>query len=791
MKMKLKLIVGIFLLSFYNLILAQEFTQTVKGRVIDKVNQMPLPGATVVVVGSNPVVAAVSDENGKYKLARLPLGRVSLQVSYVGYQPSGANNILLSSGKEFIIDFELEEKVTQVDEVVVKANKVKGAAANEMAVISSRSFTVEETEKYAGSRGDVARMASNFAGVSSANDSRNDIIIRGNSPSGLLWRLDDIEIPNPNHFAENGTTGGPVGMLNNNVLRNSDFYTGAFPAEYGNAMSGVFDLKMRPGNNEKHERLFQVGFNGFEVGLEGPIKRNSSSYLINYRFSTLDLMSKMGFDFGTSGIPKYQDCTFKINIPGDKSLLSIVGVGGASKISMFAENNKGEDMYNQNFQNLYNGSEMAALGVTYTRFINSKTNVKFIVSGLYQNGHTEIDTVDTDFKNPERVVTHGVKEYRNSYNIITGTKFNSRLSSKAGIGFDAMGYDLRTFSWETDSNRMLKRTDGNKTLFEGPILSQVYYEVNYKLSDNFSVVPGLHATYFSLNNEFVLEPRIGASWQYAENRKINIGYGKHSRTHALSTYYLVSVDRNTGKELLSNLDLKMTKSNQFVIGHDWNISKDLRLKTEAYYQTLYDVPVENRATYFSYLNSGSFWGVEAEDSLENEGVGQNYGLEITLEKFLSNGFYGLFTVSLFDSKYKGSDKVERNTAYNGNYITNLLFGYEYRFNQRASLNFDIRLSYAGGKPRLPIDLEKSMNTGNTEYDYSKAYESKLDDFFKTDFKVSYRLNSARISQEWQIYIENITDHQNPLYEYYSRADKAAKIIPQMGFFPMMNYRLYF
>jgi hypothetical protein len=181
--------------------------------------------------------------------------------------------------------------VYTLDDVTVRPDIRKDQAINEMAVVSARSFTIDETERYAGSLGDPSRMAANFAGVTSVSDQRNDIVIRGNSPLGLLWRLEGLEIPNPNHFGSIGTTGGPISMLNINHLTNSDFYTGAFPAEYGNALAGAFDIRMRNGNNQKHEFMGQMGFNGFELGAEGPFSSNSqASYMANFRYSTLEVL---------------------------------------------------------------------------------------------------------------------------------------------------------------------------------------------------------------------------------------------------------------------------------------------------------------------------------------------------------------------------------------------------------------------------------------------------------------------------------------------------------------------
>ncbi|MBN2773492.1 MAG: carboxypeptidase-like regulatory domain-containing protein [Prolixibacteraceae bacterium] len=315
-------------LSFIHLLLsAQEndpgLKQVIRGVVVDKQTQTTLPGANVALMNSEIPTGTVTDSEGEFRLADVPVGRQSIQVSFIGYFPATIKNLIVNSAKETVLFIELEEKVETTQEVTVVGNIRKDQALNRMASVSARAFSVEEANRYAGSREDVARMAMNFAGVSGANDQRNDIIVRGNTPSGILWRLEDVDIPNPNHFAANGTTGGPVGMLNNNTLRNSDFYSSAFPAEYANVFSGVFDLNMREGNNEKYELMGQLGFNGIELGAEGPISReNKSSFLANYRYSTLDIFHKLGINFGTAGIPRYQDLNFKLNFPMAKGKLT-------------------------------------------------------------------------------------------------------------------------------------------------------------------------------------------------------------------------------------------------------------------------------------------------------------------------------------------------------------------------------------------------------------------------------------------------------------------------------------
>ena len=291
--------------------------QTIRGTVTDAQTLQPLVGATVLLLGSDPVVGTLTDDEGRFRLEAVPVGRQGIQITYVGYEPVLRNNLIVSSAQEVVLEIRMEEQIRMADEVEIVAETDKSGSINELATVSVRTFSVEEAQRYAGSRNDPARMAQNFAGVSGVNDQRNDIIIRGNSPAGVLWRLEGIDIPNPNHYGALGTTGGPVSMLNNNNLSDADFITSAFPAEYGNALSGVFDMGLRNGNDETYEFMGQLGFNGLEAGVEGPLPIGKHASLIaNYRYSTLAVFKLLGINSGTgAAIPEYQDLTFKLNVP--------------------------------------------------------------------------------------------------------------------------------------------------------------------------------------------------------------------------------------------------------------------------------------------------------------------------------------------------------------------------------------------------------------------------------------------------------------------------------------------
>ncbi|MEI8137009.1 MAG: carboxypeptidase-like regulatory domain-containing protein, partial [Bacteroidota bacterium] len=432
-----------FFLIFFSLLFlnfsTQTITQTIKGVVVDKQSQTPIPGAIVQVLNSNPLIDASTNEKGEYKITNVPIGRWQIKFQVISYKEKYIT-VFLNAGKESVATIELEESVIQGQEVVVTAEQDKTKTNNKMSTVSSRLFSAEEAARYAGSRNDPARMAANFAGVSGANDSRNDIIIRGNSPIGILWRLNGLDIPNPNHFGNAGSTGGPVSILNNNTLDNSDFMSGAFAADYGNATSGVFDLRMRQGNNEKHEFLVQMGFNGFELGAEGPFnKKKNSSFLLNYRYSTLAVFKALNIDYGTgSAVPQYQDMTFKTDFNTTKfGKFSFWGIGGLSYIALLDSDKKpGQDLFGYSARDTYFRSNVAASGVSHTYLFKNnayiKTNIG--VSGQYNN--IIADRIDTSFKTPKNLkpeYRQTTKNIRYSLNTTYNKKFNSRDFVNTGI----------------------------------------------------------------------------------------------------------------------------------------------------------------------------------------------------------------------------------------------------------------------------------------------------------------------------------------------------------------------
>ena len=784
----MKKLLLILLLTTISIILfsQEKFKQTIKGVVVDKQSQIPLPGATIILQNFDPIVGTISDAEGHFKLEKIPIGRVDIQVSYVGYKSFVLNNLLLSSGKELILRIEIEESITKIGEVVIKANSRKDQPINNMAVISARSFTVEETSRYAGSYGDPARMASNYAGVMTGRDNRNDIVIRGNSSMGILWKLDDIEITNPSHYAALGTTGGPISILNNNLLTNSDFLTGAFPAEYGNALAGVFDLKMRNGNNENREYWLQTGWNGLEIGAEGPFsKKSRASYLVSYRYSLLELINAVGINLDIN--PKYQDLNFKINIPNKKGRITIFGIGGTSQINLFEKNKDQEDWSFENSgENVANSSDIGIFAISNLFFINEKTRIKTSVSVLGSVVSSKIDTFS--ISNMSLFTKAGEKSSEIKYSISTTLKkkFNVKNNAEIGISFDI--YDFNYMDSTYLHSKYVKDTDAKGSMN----LLRAFAQLQHKFSDNLSLFTGLNYQLLTFNSSQVIEPRLGLKWKFSNVQSINLGFGMHSQLQPRMFYYIQS-QLPDGSYMQSNNNLDFSKSNHFVLGYDYLLNENLRLKFESYYQKLYDVPVKESLEAYSLINSGVEYFVGREDSLINQGTGENYGVELTLEKFFSKNYYYLITMSLFNSKYMGYDKIERNTAFNTNYLLNAVGGYEFKVGKKKNgiLSLGIKATWTGGRPYIPFDVEETIKQGTEVLDWDNAYKKRYDDYKRLSLRIGLKRNREKFNIELILDLQYRTNYTSIYIERIDVETGEIKNYQKMGFYPMTTWRIQF
>jgi len=767
--------------------------QIVKGRIIDEASKQPLIGVTIQLMGSDTLKrGAVTDEQGYFKIENVPLGRQTFKVSFTGYEEKTFADIMVTAGKEVYLNIDLQEDLTEIESITISYDRTKdgNVTNNEYTTLSARSFNTDETKRYAGALGDPSRMAANYAGVISGNDSRNDLVVRGNSPTGMLWQMEGLNIPNPNHFGALGSTGGPVSILNNNVLAKSDFMTSAFPAQYGNASAGVFDLRMREGNTDKHEFVGQIGFNGFEAGAEGPFSKNyKGSYLINYRYSTLSVFKALGINFGTgNATPNYQDLNVKINLPvGKKGRFTLFSLSGMSDVSFLGnkEDTTKNNLYGDENSNTIVKYKTGVVGTSYEHQISSKTFARLTLGLMGTQEEFLGDSISVvtreEFRSGE--AKFSTQKYASAFTL--NHKLNAKNSFQVGLNLDYLNFNLFNKDILNGGTSELVRIN----IDDYTTLSQGYLQWKHRFSPSLTLNSGVHWQHYSLNNQHVVEPRIGLKYLVTPKQAFSIGYGLHSQIQSIYSSYVITP---TAQGIsYTNKDLGFTRSHHAVLGYENNITDKLVFRGEVYYQSLFDVPIETRATSFSTLNTGANFAPVENDSLVNEGTGYNYGVEMTLERSFKNNYYFLITGSLFNSKYKGSDGIERNTAFNTNYVLNVLGGKEWKLRKNFVLIANIKVSTIGGRYFTPLDTEASQSQGEAVYNNEEAFSVRQTPYFRTDVKLGYRRDYKKSSLEFSLDLQNITNNKNIFQQAYNPRTNSIVNRYQQGFFPVPFVRYTF
>lgn len=777
--------------------------QTVRGILTDADSELPLVGATIEIIGTNAFKGTVTDEHGQFRLENISLGRISLQVAYLGYETKIIPNIVVNAGKEVVLNLNLQESVVKMDEVVVRAYKDKGKALNEMSIISARSISPEETKRFASPFNDPSRRISNYAGVANTPDGSNDIIIRGNSPKYIQWRLEGVQITNPNHFAEQtGVGSGGISALNNKLLATSDFYTGAFSPEYGDALSGVYDIKIRQGNNEQQEAVFGFGLLGTDFTVEGPFSKNyHGSYLVNYRYSTVAILKELGL-IQVNGLPKFQDATFKIMLPTKKlgifSVFGLAGKSGFSNTDLTGEDAEGipgqkKAMMASMLKDYQTNTHLFNTGINHTLTINNNgyvhTSFSFSSNGIEDDVFTRKDSTANRLLNFQGRLKKHTYRGAATYHL----KLNAKNKIKIGTKYTL--FDFNNDQSDLDEDLLARVSLIN---FDEKISTiRNFISWKYRLNEAITIVSGLHNMNVLFNKKSTLEPRVALNWKVANKRIISAGYGNHSTMESIHNYF-TQVKQADGGIIEPNRDLDLLKAHHFVLGFEQQVKKNLRAKVEVYYQHLYNLPVEDNSTStYATINEGAEYRYV---KLVNNGTGKNYGVEITLERFFNAGYYFLWNASLYHSTYKSLEGVVRNTRYDGDYVVNLLAGKEFDNlgkKQNQTLGFNAKVFFGGGKKIIPL-LRNSegkvvVDFENNQFrDFEKAYDNKIEDIYQITLSASYKWNKPKMTHELFLNLDNLTGAKGKISEYYDeREPDNVGYITQLGFFPNLMYRMYF
>lgn len=765
-------------------VIAQGNTQTIRGSILDTDTRQPMIGATVVVMGSDPILGTTTDVDGRFAINAVPTGRVDLQIRMIGFEEQRMPNLLLTSAKELVLEVRMQESVAQLKEFEVKAPERKGELRNDMATISARKISVEETSRIAGGISDPARMVGTFPGVAGDPSGNNTVVVRGNSPKGVQWRLEGVEIPSPNHFSDDGSTGGPINVLNADMIDDSEFYTGAFSAEYGNVYSAVFDMRLRDGNDRKREYTFKLGVLGTDLTAEGPIPgTNGGSYIANYRYSTLALLDGAGIvDYG--GVPRYTDAAFKVKLPSVKvGTFALYGLGGRSAI---VDEDRGvtEDTL---FSRADVGSRMGVLGLSHTKTLGDNS---FLYTNLSLSGNGS----GTDYLESlapgenDLALRHedDLAKWTVRLNSTLNTRINAHHKLRSGIIVSAERFRMFSNSFDPDRDRMvvnLDRTGSANTM-------QAFTSWKWRMNEQWTLTSGVHVLYFDLNKTTSVEPRIAARYQVRPDRAFTLGTGLHAKTEGLMTYLAQDID-GAGNVIRPNDGLGLTRAAHFVAGYEQQLAEDIQLKAEVYYQHLYDLPVENDPASAFTVNNMSEWFTNK--PLVNAGTGYNRGMELSVEKFFTRGYHYMITASYSESKYRALDGKWHNARFNMGPVGNVLAGKEWKLGPEGkdrTLMAGFRYSVQGGQYYTPIDLQASI-AADTQKEGGAVWSEKASAIHKLDIVASYRVGRPKVSHEFKLDVQNVLNAATPVYYYFDNRSDTIKTVPQLAMLPVMQYTLRF
>jgi hypothetical protein len=760
--------------------------QWVKGRVIDNETTTPIPGVKITAITKEFQNGTFTDSLGFFKLL-VPIGRINLQFSLFGYETITIQQIQATSGKQ--LDLQVEMKPTSQNLEGITITSDKDRKTNQMATVSSRGFNVEETQRYAASFNDPARMALSFAGVNTANDASNEIIVRGNSARGLLWRVEGIEIPNPNHFSNGeGGSGGGISILSSQILSNSTFYTGAFPGEFGNALSGVFDIKFRKGNADKREYSIQLGILGLQSSFEGPFsKKYKGSYLINYRYSTLIFLNAIGLPVVDNAlVPQFQDLSYNFNFPTKKlGLFTVFGLGGISTAGDLAEKDSSLWLIRSDRFQDKSYQFVGSTGITHTLPLYSKGYWKSVVAISNEENRYKMDSLNTTYQSI-RAYNESIRYTVFRLHSFLNLKWNSNQTFRFGTYYSHYFYSVVSQGLNLQTNILGTFSDekGNTGLV------QMYGQHKIQLTKALNLVSGIHSSLFALNKKINIEPRLGLTYQINQLQSINFGLGLHSRLEPISLY-LSRINSDTAAFSQPNRNLGLTRSLHHIVGYERVLTPRMLFKSEVYFQHLFQVPVDTSIaipTSMLNANTGLF-----QNTWVNEGYGRNYGVELTLERNLFNGLYFMLTGSIFQSQFKLPNTPWMNTRFNANYMFNTLCGYEFSFGNpvKKIIGINTRVIWRGGNRYTPIDLPNSQAEGKEVYASQTPYQSQLPDFLRIDASASLRVNYSGWSLIFSTEIQNVTNRSNINRYYFDSYTQEIRTAYMFGIMPVFNIKVEF
>lgn len=764
----------VFLFIFLISIAFSQVAETIRGTITDEFTEATIEDVQVYV--KNSYYETRSNGVGEFRLENIPVGRYDIVFSKDGYKGFTLPGVLVTAAKELILTISLTPKTYETEEVVLES-KERGKPANSLALLSTIAFEADDMRKFAGGLDDPTRLMTNFPGVNGNGFiSDNFISVRANSPRGLKYMVEGVEIPNPNHFARIGSSGGIFTIFSPQILGTSDFFTGAWPAEYGDATAGIFDIHFRNGNNQKREYALQASILGVDLAAEGPFKKGGkASYLINYRFSTLTVANLI-INYLT--LPEFQDISFKLNFPTKKAgTFGVFGIGGLS--SRLREEERDPALWEEDLDRfrLNLNSNMAATGVTHRILIGKKSVLKSVFASTFSRQTDNREYLQND----SSLLLRDRNEYNRqplSFASQFTHVFSNKHLNKTGVRLTSTNHNhwVQDYDYVEDSLQTLVQEKGRTYRIQAYTQSQFVF-------GRLKMVLGAHLLHYSLNNETSIEPRLALRYKLGGSHEIGAGFGMYSQTEDFASYSL----RNGNEQ--PNLNLGFIQSRHYLIGYYGRWFENHRVRMELYYQDVYNVPVEP-GTSFSVLNLNELDRIRV---LENTGTGRNMGVDFGLERFTDDGLYYLINASVYDSKYTGGDGVERSTAFDARYKVNFLLGKEWRVG-KSDINFlgmNATVSALGGQRFTPLDLAASRAARETVPDENLAWSMQEQPLVVLDFTLTLRRNKPNKSGVWAFQIKNLLQNALPEYREYDVLVDAEVTQRGAALLPIISYKVEF
>lgn len=733
--------------SFFTAILISiasiSFAQTgvIKGTIKNQINNEALPSVTVIIQGTS--IGTLSDFNGNYVIDKLKPGFYNVEFKYIGYKSKVLYEVQVSNSKPSVFDVELEEESKNIAEVVVK-----GATfyKPQESPVSLRTIGVSEIKRNPGGNRDISKVIQSLPGVASTVSFRNDIIIRGGAPNENKFYLDGIEIPNINHFATQGSTGGPVGLINVDFVREVDFYSGAFPSNRGNALSSVFDFKFKDGRTDRTGASLTLGSSDLATVVEGPIGKNTT-FIASYRRSYLQFLFKA---LELSFLPEYNDFQFRVKTKiDDKNEITFIGLGALDDFSLNLDANKTEDQkYQLQILPVF-GQSNYTIGANYKHYrANGYSTV--VLSRNYLNNTSEKYPNNDETK--PKTLDYSSKEIENKLrventNLMNGFKLNYGIN-----------LETSTYTNDTYNNTPFGIIDYTSTL---DFYKYGFFAQSSKgiFKERLQLSLGLRADGNSFNNYMSsplnqLSPRFSASYSLTDKISINANIGKYYQTPA----YTVLGYRNTTGDLV-NKNVKYLSNTQSVLGVEYNTLSNLRFTAEGFYKVYGNYPmVITSGDTIPLANLGSDFGVVGDRPVAKLTKGRSYGIELLAQQKLQKGFYGIVALTLVRSEFQDKNNNYVPSAWDNRYIVSMTGGKIFKKNWEVGA----KLRISGGAPYTPYDLATSSLKTNYDINpqgtlnYSKLNTERLGNFYQLDVRVDKKYNFKKISFNIFMDIQNLT-----------------------------------